>query len=86
MPLTGETHLQLTGFSLEVLNPLIQDASHFSQLALRDEYLLYTGITFNTLHKDASPLTKNVVSSAKAVSFTSVLPILNPQTDLSFRI
>ena len=86
MPLTRESHLQLFGFLLEVLDPPVQDASHFSQLALRDEYLIYTDIIFAILRKDVSSLTKNVVSSAKAVDFTSVLPILNPQTDLLFRI
>ena len=35
-----------------------KDASHFSQLALRDEYLLYTDISFNIPRKDASSLTK----------------------------
>ena len=82
MPLTRETHLQLTGFSLEVLDLPIQDASHFSQLALRDKYLLYNDIIFNILRKDASSVMKNVVSSAKAVNFISMLPILNPRTDL----
>ena len=41
---------------------------------------------FNSLHKDGLSLTKNVVSSAKAVNFTSMLPILNQRTDLLFRI
>ena len=83
---TREVSLQFAGLSFRNLDWPIQQTSHFSILALREEDVQKVFIIFQILLMDCLSRTKKVLSSANAVSLISISPILNPLIALSFLI